>query len=110
MRQASVKLLPIPARRHNKNVFESKHKVLRDIYTRISYEDKDTSPDLLIQRMFRISNLLYGNDCLNAYELAHGYTPSLLVGERVPVSTDLWKAHDEIKAKRKLKKILTSNQ
>ena len=98
---------PVPSRRHNKNVLESKHKVLRDIYMRLGNENNDC-PRILIQHMFRISNLLYGNDVMSTYELAHGTCPSVMGNQIISIPDELQEAHRELKAKRKLKKVLSS--
>ena len=43
--KAGISKNVIPSGRHNKNVLESKHKVLRDTYSRLSYEN-DTRPEI----------------------------------------------------------------
>lgn len=68
---------PIPARRHNKNVIESKHRIIRDIYLRLKSDSENTSQHfnrLIVQQALRISNDLYGKDVCSAHELAKGYT------------------------------------
>ncbi len=61
---------PIPARRHNKNVLESKHKVIRDILLRLENGSDDVGESLRAQQSIRISNDLYGNSVCSAHELA----------------------------------------
>lgn len=106
-----MKLLPVPSRRHNKNVLESKHRVLLDIYTRIKENNSDTvcTDQMMIQQVFRVANNLYENDVVSAYELAKGYTLPL-TGDRalLSVPTELIEAHNVLKAKRKLNLILRS--
>ena len=100
---------PIPARRHNKNVLESKHRVIRDIFLRLSDHQENTNEGLLIQQAIRISNDLYGNDVLSAHELAKGYTRPIdkkVVPSLIP--DELLKAHEVLIAKRKLNLILRS--
>lgn len=110
IKSAGINKLSVPARRHNKNVLESKHKVLRDIFQRLSYNDTvvDTVPHLRVQHMYRVGNLLYGNDCTSAFELAHGVSPNLLNNEVVKVPPDILEAHNQLKAQLKLKRILKS--
>eukprot|EP00171_Calliarthron_tuberculosum_P017605 IDg17605t1 len=42
----SIEPRPIPPRRHNKNVLESKHRVIRDVYLRLKAEHEDCSSEL----------------------------------------------------------------
>ena len=55
-----VNLLPVPSRRHNKNVLESKHRVLRDIFNRIKEcnSTSDSTDQMVIQQVMRIANNL----------------------------------------------------
>lgn len=56
-------MCPLPARRHKKNVLESKHRVLRDIFVRLMDERNDANfVPIVIQQTFRFANDLYGND------------------------------------------------
>ena len=64
---------PILARRRNKNVLESKHKIIRDIFIRLESESDPSSEAMRAQQAIRISNDLYGNDVCSAYELAKGF-------------------------------------
>eukprot|EP00171_Calliarthron_tuberculosum_P001315 IDg1315t1 len=102
----------IPSRRHNKNVLESKHRIIRDIYIRLKHQygnDSDNLASVLVQRALRISNDLYGNDVMSANELAKGYTRPILTGQ-VPeiVPNELLEANSKLQAKRKLTLILRS--
>jgi len=104
---------PIPPRRHNKNVIESKHRIIRDIFLRlkVTNEERDlpSKIPILIQQALRISNDLYGNDAMSATELAKGYTRPIRNGETpVLVPEEIQTAHDVLIAKRKLNLILRS--
>ena len=113
-----IQVRPLPPRRHNKNALESKYRVLRDIFLRLQQaHEQNTSiiPDstqvdiqsLLIQQSFRISNELYGNDTLSAYEMEKGYTRPVCPSEiPKPVPKELLEAHDSFIVRRKLSKIL----
>jgi len=111
----NIEARPIPARRHNKNVLESKHKVIRDVFLRLveNYGDdtkENEFPSLIVQEALRICNDLYGNDVMSAHELAKGYTrPIHPSGPLVVVPDDIQAAHDTLIAKRKLNLILKSN-
>ncbi|PXF41606.1 hypothetical protein BWQ96_08672 [Gracilariopsis chorda] len=103
---------PIPPQRHNKNVLESKHKVIRDISERLKHASSSTTPTqlpLLIQQSLRICNDLYGNDLLSAYELAKGFTrPVISMAATIIVPDEIVKAHQALVTKRKLTLILRS--
>ena len=57
----------IPARWHNKNLLESKQKVIRDVFLRLNLDDSDVCDPLLAQQLIRISNDLYGNSVCSSY-------------------------------------------
>ena len=103
---------PIPPRRHNKNVLESKHKIFRDVYLRLKAENEPATKEhdrLLVQQAIRITNDLYGTDFCSANELAKGYTRPIRAGDLpVVLPTESLDTHDELLAKRKLNRILRS--
>lgn len=103
-----IRFRSVPPRRHNKNVLESKHRILRDIYLRLKSENPTQDPRLLVAKMFRISNDLYGNNVASAHELAKGYTRPVTNDYPRFLPQEIRKAHNEILAKRKLNLILTS--
>ena len=61
----------VPTRMHSKNVLESKHRILRDIYLRLKPDSPDEDPVLLVAKMFRVSNDLYGNSVASAHEFVN---------------------------------------
>ena len=103
---------PIPPRRHNKNVLESKHRIIRDVYLRLKDGQKDQhtpNESLFVQQALRISNNLYGNEVMSAHELAKGYTYPIVIGTSpVPVPDEIVSAQDQLTAKRKLMRIMRS--
>lgn len=52
-----------------------------------------------VHKIFRIRNLLYGNDCLNYFDLV---TNIFSEKRMISVPKDLVEAHETIKAERKL--------
>jgi len=107
-----IEARPLPSRRHNKNVLESKHRIIRDVYIRLKADaegDPTLSGRTLVQQALRISNDLYGNDVMSSQELAKGYTRPVESGN-VPriVPKEIREAHENLKAKRKLTLILRS--
>ena len=103
-----IKLRPVPPRRHSKNVLESKHRILRDIYLRLKEDSPAKDPRILVSKMFRISNDLYGNNLASAHELAKGYTRPIIHASPRFIPDELRIAQHELKAKRKLNLILSS--
>jgi len=100
---------PVPARRHNKNVIESKHKIIRDIFLKLSFGKPEELGGLFAQQAIRITNDLYGNDVMSANELAKGYTRPIEAGVSLKsLPEEIVRAHDTLMAKRKLTKILRS--
>jgi len=107
-----IALRPLPPRRHSKNVIESKHRIIRDVYLRLKSAFKDdptVNGKILVNQSLRISNDLYGNDVMSAHELAKGYTRPIENGN-VPrcVPKEVVQAQEDLKAKRKLTLILRS--
>jgi len=102
----------LPARRHSKNVIESKHRIIRDVYLRLksSFENDETvSESVLVKQAIRVTNDLYGNDVASAYELAKGYTRPVARGSfPMCVPKEVLEAQENLKAKRKLTLILRS--
>lgn len=98
---------PIPPRRHNKNVLESKHGILRSIFIRLCNADDQLDERVAIAMAFDVSNQLYGSDVMSAYELAHGFTKPL-TDHPMLLPADLYEVHCSLEAKRKLTRILRS--
>lgn len=98
----------VSPRRHSKNVLESKHRVLRDIYLRLKSEVEDEDPRLLVAKMFRVSNELYGNNFAPSHELAKGYTRPVVQGGIHILPSSIIHAQERLSAKRKLNLILSS--
>eukprot|EP00173_Palmaria_palmata_P004214 Plantae.Rhodophyta-Palmaria_palmata.ctg5272.p1 GENE.Plantae.Rhodophyta-Palmaria_palmata.ctg5272~~Plantae.Rhodophyta-Palmaria_palmata.ctg5272.p1 ORF type:complete len:291 (-),score=14.17 Plantae.Rhodophyta-Palmaria_palmata.ctg5272:290-1162(-) len=79
-KQHGIDAEPIPVRRHNKLSIESKHKILRDIYTKLKLANPKARFNLFVARMFDISNILYGNGYVSTFEAAKGYTKPVSPG------------------------------
>lgn len=107
-----VETRSISPRRHNKNVLESKHRTIRDVYLRLNagvQPDSAHTERVLEQKAILISNDSHGTDVCSARDLARGYTRPAMEGvfsNKVP--TEILAAHDELVAFRKLSCILRS--
>lgn len=98
------------ARRHQDNTIKSPQGTLRSA----SIFRKHGEPSIFIfihaNRAVRISNDLYGSDCLSAVELAISFSQPMLVNKQpIPVYSTLLAAHYKFSAERKLALILRSN-
>lgn len=63
---------PIPSRRHSKNVLESKHGVIRNVFLGILQENDDNAQLSALQAV-SISKDLYGSHILSSFELVKGF-------------------------------------
>ena len=79
---------PIPARRHNKNFTESKHKIVRDIFRRIKPNNDELSEVLTTQQAIFISNHLYGDDVCFSHELGKGFSRPVESGSLPKISPE----------------------
>ena len=93
--RSNIRLLPPPARRHNKNgKIERKHRTIRWI----------------IKKSCFLTNIFYGSKLVSAFELARGYTPKLLgKGGISNLPKGIIEAYLDSQATRKLQKVLSSN-
>lgn len=100
----------MPPGRHSKNAKEFKHNIIRSIFLRLN-EDAGTDFDskLAAYKAVSISNDLYGNDAMSAFESAKGFR-SPVAAERsdTVVPDDIRDARDQLQARRKLALILRS--
>ena len=77
---------------------------------RLKNANPDVDTNSLIQQVFRISNVLYGNKKLSAYELAKGRSfPVNASVKLIEIPPDIEEAYKCLQAKRKLSLILNSN-
>lgn len=78
------------------------------MFLRLKSKTPKEDPRLLISKMFRVSNDLYGNTVASAHELAKGYTRPVSHDAPRKLPPEIKKAHEEIVEKRKLNLILSS--
>lgn len=52
----------IPARRHNKNVLESKHRIIGDVFLRMKSHNENGFGPILVDQAINVPNDLYGID------------------------------------------------
>lgn len=105
-----IQIRPVPPGRHSKNPIESKHNIIRSIYLRLKEAaGEDFDPKIAAHKSVSISNDLYGNDIMSAFELAKGFTnPVASTPHACIVPDDVREARDKMQARRKLALILRS--
>ena len=110
MDEISISFRPVPPGRHRRNAIESKHSVIRSIYLRL----KDAAEDrhnarYASYKAVSISNDLYGNDTLRAFEMEKGDTKPVMSKTALSaVPDDVIGAHEKLRARPKLALIQTS--
>ena len=105
-----IPIHPVPPGRLSKNAIESKHNIIRTVFLRLKEADADAfNPILGAYKAVSISNDLYGNDTMSAFELAKGFScPIAAKPNDTIVPNDISDARDQLKARRKLALILRS--
>ena len=105
-----IAIHPVPPGRHSKNAIESKHNVIRTIFLRLKEDaGKDFDSTLAAYKAVSISNDLYGNDTMSAFEMAKGFcNPVAAKPIDTVVPDDVRDARDQLQARRKLALILRS--
>lgn len=108
----------LPPRQHSKNVLESKHRIVHDIYLRLAADADNVAQNATsgwemqscyFQISLTILNNLYGKDLLSANELAKGYTRPINGGAfPSEMPSQIHDAKETLRAKRKLNLILRS--
>lgn len=78
----------VPPQRHSKNVLESRHSSIRNIFRRLRKHDGILPLEIATQRALRIPNDLYGPNIISAFEMTHGFTR--LIGDTINRVTHNW--------------------
>lgn len=91
-------------------MIESRHPIILSFFLRIKNADGDNFDEQSSAiRAINISNDLYGNDTLSAFELARGFTKPVSTPTLVQaLPNDIVTAHDSLQARRKLALMLRS--
>ena len=106
-----IEFSPRPSRRHNKvGVVERKNGTIKRILSKLENEPSSAAPEALIIRANFLSNLFSGSKVLSSFQLARGYSPSLLGLPRTLVTPDLLDAHREQVALRALQRLLKARK
>lgn len=100
-----ITLRPRPSRSSHKNGrVERNNGVFKSVLSRLSKEQTNASPWTLVSRASFMTNLFHGSSILSAFQMARGYTPSVLGIPSTVVSQDLLDAHIETTAIRAIQR------
>lgn len=104
-----IKYKPRPTRRHNKvYIVERKNETLKEIIRRLDDDITTANSDAIVARATFLSNIFSGSRLMSSFELARGYSPSILGLPRTDVTQELLHAHQEQVATRALQILLHS--
>lgn len=105
----SIKLHARPSRSSSKNgKGERNNGVFKAVLARLALENTTASPSTLVARASFMTNLFHGSSTLSAFQLARGYSPSVLGIPWTIVPEELFNAHIEHAANRAVHRILRS--
>lgn len=109
LRTHSIQFFPRPARSsHKSGRVERNNAVFKLVFDRISRELTSASLPALIHRASFLTNMFHGNATLSSFQLARGYSPSVIGIPSTIVPQSLLDAHIEISATRALQTLLRS--
>lgn len=105
----SIELKPRPSRSPAKNGrIERNNGTLKRILSKLSKESITSLPHTLVAKASFLTNLFHGNATLSSFQLARGYSPSILGMPNSDVSQELLDAHIESVAIRAIQKVMRS--
>lgn len=98
-----------PSRSSSKNgKVERNNGLFKNIINRLSKEITSATPSTLVARASFMANLFHGSSTLSAFQLARGYTPSIVGIPSTKVPEEMIQAHVENMANRAIQTILRS--
>ena len=107
LKQHSITYRPRPARRHNKlGSVERKNQTVKSIIRKLDNEITTADAKKIVARAVFLSNMFSGSSKMSSFELAKGYTPSIIGIPSSRVTPELLQAHREQAATRALQKLL----
>ena len=109
LRTHEIQFKARPARRHNKTgIVERKIGVVKSILYKLNDEVSTAAASSIVARAAFLSNLFSGNRLLSSFELARGFSPSIIGIPPSVVPQELLEAHREQVAIRALQRIAHS--
>ena len=109
LRQYSIVYKSRPSRRHNKlGTVERKNGTIKAIIGKLDSDITDADAETVVARAEFLSTLFSGSRKLSSFQLAKGYSPSILGIPSSRVTPELLNAHKEQAATRALQTLLNS--
>lgn len=109
MESRHILFKPRPVRRHNKiGIAERKHGTLNRILEKLQHDRTDAEAATILSRATFMSNMFAGSHILSAFELARGFSPSVLGIPARIVTSELLQAHKDQQATRALQRLMRS--
>lgn len=106
-----IKLCQRPARSSNKNGrVERQNGVFKMIIERLENHYKEAKPEDLVARASFLTNTCHGSKVLSSFQLAMGYSPSILGIPRVQVPEKPFQAHISLTAYRALQRMMKNRE
>lgn len=103
----NIHLAARPSRSSHKNGhIERNNGTFKSVLEKLSKERTNDTPATLVSRASMITNLLHGSSTLSSFQLARGFTPSILGMPKSKVSQEMLDAHIELTATRALQRLL----
>ena len=110
LKSHAIEVKERPSRSSSKNgKVERNNGLFKLILSRIARENTCSPPQTLVARASFLTNLFHGNSTLSSFQLARGYSPSLLGVPAAVVPPDVLAAHKHTVASRALQKVLKSH-
>lgn len=111
LKSHNIELEVRPSRSSHKNgKVERNNGIFKTVFIKVAAESKLTDIDILVKRASFITNLLHGNSILSSFQLARGYSPSVLCIPAKVVPSNLLIAYKQTSASRAVNKLLRSHQ
>lgn len=102
-----ISFKPRPVRRHNKvGIAERKHGTLKRVLEKLQFDRTDAEDETILSRATFLSNVFAGSHMLSSFELARGFSPSMLGIPARLVTAELLSAHREQQATRALQRLM----
>lgn len=106
----SIELQARPSRSSSKNgKVERNNGLFKNILSRITKETTRASSNTLVARASFLTNMFHGNSILSSFQLARGYSPSILGIPNSRVTTEILNAYKRTSANRAIHRLLKSH-
>lgn len=110
MAKHNISLNPRSSRSsHKSGIFERNNGVFKSIMEKLQRADKNATPETSIARTSFLSNLTKGYKCISSFQMAKGFSPSILGIPMEVLSNETIKSHIDKESIRAIERIMKSN-